>query len=206
MTGCPANNSPIARALGDDFINLHTAVRKHYSEPTVVLSGVMNSINVKTAIRPVALLSYMLFRAPVPRSGENVEFTVHSRVDGSGVMYWLRTFFGNDGSRRNVTFSSHMAFSGDHRIIETTRWGLGVESDLRVDDVGSLVYEIRKYVLRVPFLGLIIGFPTWVSPFGGGCTTETGESEASFRVNFEMAHPVFGRTIGYSGRCRMSSS
>ena len=78
MTGCPANNSPIARALGDDFINLHTAVRKHYSEPTVVLSGVMDSINVKTAIRPVALLSYMLFRAPVPHGGEDVEFTVHS--------------------------------------------------------------------------------------------------------------------------------
>ena len=35
MTGCPANNSPVARALGDDFINLHTAVRKHYSEPTL---------------------------------------------------------------------------------------------------------------------------------------------------------------------------
>ena len=121
-------------------------------------------------------------------------------------MHWLRTFFGNDGFHRDVTFSSHMVFSGDHRIIETTRWGLGVESDLRVDDVGSLVYDIRKYVLRVPFLGLIIGFPTWVSPFGGGCTTETGESEASFSVNFEMTHPVFGRTIGYSGRCRMSSS
>ena len=51
-----------------------------------------------------------------------------------------------------MTFSSHMVFSGDHRIIETTRWGLGVESDLRVDDVGSLVYEIRKYVLRCLFL------------------------------------------------------
>ena len=147
----------------------------------------------------------MLFRAPVPRSGEDVEFTVHSRVDGSGVMHWLRTFYGSDGLRRDVTFSSHMVFSGDHRIIETTRWGLGVESDLRVDHVGSLVYDIRKYVLRVPFLGLIIGFPTWVSPFGGGCTTETGENEACFRVNFEMTHPVFGRTIGYSGRCRMSS-
>ena len=73
MTGCPANNSPVARALGDDFINLHTAVRKHYYKPTVVLSGVMNSINVKTAIRPVALLSYMLFRAPVPHNGEDVE-------------------------------------------------------------------------------------------------------------------------------------
>ena len=78
MTGCPANNSPIACALGDDFINLHTAVRKHYSEPTVVLSGVMDSINVKTAIRPVALLSYMLFRAPVPHSGENVDSLVKS--------------------------------------------------------------------------------------------------------------------------------
>ena len=142
MTGCPANDSPVARALGDDFINLHTAVRKHYSEPTVVLSGVMNSINVKTAIRPVALLSYMLFRAPVPHNGENVEFTEHSRVDSSGVMHWLRTFFGNDGFRRDVTFSSHMVFSGDHRIIETTRWGLGVESDLRVDDVGSLVKNL----------------------------------------------------------------
>ena len=138
MTGCPANNSPVARALGDDFINLDTAVRKHYSEPTVVLSGVMNSINVKTAIRPVALLSYMLFRAPVPHNGENVEFTVHSRVDGSGVMHWLRTFFGNRGFRRDVTFSSHMVFSGDYGIIETTRWGLGVESDLRVDDARKL--------------------------------------------------------------------
>ena len=146
-----ANNSPIARALGDDFINLHTAVRKHYSEPTVVLSGVMDSINVKTAIRPAALLSYMLFRAPVPRSGENVEFTVHSRVDGSGVMHWLRTFYGSDGLRRDVTFSSHMAFSGDHRIMETTRWGLGVESDLRVDHVGSLVYEIPEVRVKGTF-------------------------------------------------------
>ena len=51
MTGCPANNSPIARALGDDFINLHTAVRKHYSEPTVVLSGVMDSINVDSFVK-----------------------------------------------------------------------------------------------------------------------------------------------------------
>ena len=106
----------------------------------------------------------MLFRAPVPHNGENVEFTVHSRVDGSGVMHWLRAFYGSDGFRRDVTFSSHMVFSGDHRIMEITRWGLGVESNLRVDDVGSLVYDIRKYVLRVPFLGLIIGFPTWVSP------------------------------------------
>ena len=45
MTGCPANNSPVARALGDDFINLHTAVRKHYSEPTVVLSGVIWTVS-----------------------------------------------------------------------------------------------------------------------------------------------------------------
>ena len=202
--GEPGNNSPIARALGDDFRNLHAAVRKHYSEPTVDASGVMGRVDVKRAIRPLASLSYMLFGAPVPRAGEHVKFTVHSQVDRSGTMHWLRTFFGNASFPGDVTFASHMVSSGDHTILETLRFGLGVESDLSVDDAGRLVYNIQKYAIRVPFLGLVVRVPTWLSPFGGGHTTETGENEDSFRVEFEMTHPILGRTVGYTGRCRMS--
>ena len=202
--GPPGSNSPIERALGKDFRNLHAAVRKHYFEPTMNVTGVMDKVHVKTAIRPLALLSYMLFRAPVPRGGEDVEFAVHSRVDGSGTMYWLRTFFSNASFPGDVTFASHMVFLGDHRIMETTRFGLGVEVCLSVDDVGGLVYDIRKYTIGVPFLGLIVRVPTCLSPFGGGRTTETGENGDSFRVEFEMTHPVFGRTIGYTGRCQMT--
>ena len=127
--GLPGN-SPIAQALGEDFHNLHAAVRKHYAEPTVHVSGTMDEVHVKKTIKPVALLSYMLFHAPVPHGGKDVEFSLHNRVDDSGAMHWLRTFFSNASFPEDVTFASDMVFSGDHRIIETTKYGVGIESDL----------------------------------------------------------------------------
>ena len=120
------DSSPVARALGEDFHRLHAVVRKHYSEPTVDLSGVMDRVHVSEAIRPLAWLSHRLFRAPVPYGGKDVKFTVRSRVDGSGTMHWLRIFFANASFPRNVTFESHMIFLGDHRIMETTRYGLAL--------------------------------------------------------------------------------
>ena len=198
-----AGNSPIAQALGEDFHNLHAAVRKHYAEPTIDVSGTMDTVYVKNTIKPLALVSYRLFHAPVPHSGRDVEMSVHNRVDESGAMHWVRTFSNNDSFPETVTFRSHMVCSGDHRLIEITRYGLGVEADLSVDGEGSLVYDMRKYVVRMPLLGLIVRFPTWLSPFGGGRTKEIGETEDSFRVEFEMAHPIFGRTVAYTGRCRL---
>ena len=195
--------SPISRALGEDFNDLQKAVRRHYSEPTVYGSGVMESMYVNMLIRPMAWISYLLFRAPVPRGGEYVEFTLQSRVDTSGIMHWHRTFFVNSSFPRDVRFSSHMAYLGDHRIMEITRYGLGVESNVSVDEAGRLVYDIRKYLIMMPFLGLIVRFPTWVSPFGGGRTTETGENQDTFRVEFEMHHPIFGRTVSYTGTCQV---
>ena len=198
-------NSPIARALGGDFHNLHTAVRRHYAEPTTEVSGTMEEVYVTNAIKPLALISYGLFHAPVPHSGTDVEISVHNRIDDSGAMRWVRTFFKNASFPEEVTFTSHMVCSGDHRLVEITRYGVGVESDLSVDGEGSLVYDIRKYVVGMPFLGWIVRFPTWLSPFGGGRTKEIGETEDSFRVEFEMTHPIFGRTVAYAGRCRFES-
>ena len=200
-----AGNSPIAQALGEDFHNLHEAVRKHYGELTVDVSGTMDVIYVKKAIKPMALVSNRLFRAPVPRSGRAVEMSLHNRVDDSGAMHWVRMFFSNPSFPEDVTFTSRMVCSGDHRIVELTRYGLGVETDLSVDGEGSLVYVIRRYVVRMPFLRLTVRFPTWLSPFGGGRTKEIGETEDSFRVEFEMTHPIFGRTVAYTGRCRLES-
>ena len=161
----------------------------------------MDRIRAKTAIRPLAMLSYILFRAPIPRGGEDVQFTVHSCIDSSGAMHWFRTFFKNASFDGDATFPSQMTFLGDHRIIETTKYGLGVESTLSVDDAGSLIYDIQNYTIRVPFLGIIIRLPIWLSPFGGGQATEIGEGEDSFRIEFEMTHPILGRTVGYTGRC-----
>ena len=200
-----AGKSPIAQALGGDFHNLHEAVRKHYTEPTIDISGTMDVIYVKKTIKPLALVSYRLFHAPVPHTGRAVEMSLHNRVDDSGTMHWVRTFFKNTSFPETVTFPSHMVCSGDHRVIEFTRYGLGVESDLSVDGEGSLVYVIRRYVVRMPFLRLTVRFPTWLSPFGSGRTKEIGETEDGFRVEFEMTHPIFERTLAYTGRCRFES-
>ena len=45
-----------------------------------------------------------------------------------------------------------------------------------------------------------------LSPFGGGRTKEIGVTEDSFRVEFEMTHPVFGRTLAYTGNLRIEAS
>ena len=195
--------SPIVRALGEDFSRLHPAVRRHYLQRAMDASGVMDMVRVNLLVRPLAVLSYALFGAPVPRGGRNVGFALHNRTDDAGTMHWLRSFSSNASFPMDVTFESQMVFLGDHSIIETTRHGLGVESRVRVGDGGSLVYEIERYVLRVPVLGMTVGFPTWLSPFGGGRITETGEDHDCFAVDFQMAHPILGPTVGYSGRCRM---
>ena len=121
-------------------------------------------------------------------------------------MHWVRTFFKSASFPETVTIPSHMVCSGDHRVIEFTRYGVGVEADVSIDGEGSLVYDFRKFAVRMPLLGLIVRFPTWLSPFGGGRTKEIGETEDSFRVEFEMIHPIFGRTLAYTGSCRFEPS
>ncbi len=201
--GLSIETSPIARALGEDFNRLHPAVRRHYVESVVDASGVMDAIRVNPLVRPLAVLSYALFRAPVPRGGSDVRFTLSNRTDTEGTMHWLRIFEGNPSFPSDVTFESQMTFLADHRIVETARHGLGIESGVSVGDGGSLIYDIERYVLSVPLLGLAVRFPTWLSPFGSGRITETGEDEDCFTVDFQMSHPILGRTIAYSGRCRM---
>lgn len=196
--------SPILRALGEDFHRLHPAVRRHCLEPEVYASGVMEAIRVNSLVRPLAALSYALFGAPVPRGGRDVGFTLHNRTDDAGRLHWVRKFSRNASFPGDVTFESSMIWLGNHRVRETTRHGLGVDSSVSVGEGGSLVYDIERYVLRVPVLGLTATFPTWLSPFGGGRITETGKGADCFAVDFHMSHPVLGPTVGYSGRCRMS--
>ena len=201
-----AASSPIALALGDEFQCLHPAVRRHYAPRRTDIRGTMDFVHVKSIIVPLALVSYRLFHAPVPHSGRDVEATVHNWIDDSGTMHWTRTFFKNASFPETVAFRSHMVCSSDHRVIEFIGYGMGIEQDLSLGSEGSLVYDMRCYVVRVPFLGLLVRVPTWLSPFGGGRTKETGETADSFRVEFEMAHPVFGRTLAYAGRCRFGGA
>ena len=121
-------------------------------------------------------------------------------------MHWARTFYKNRSFPETITFVSQMFCAGEHKVIETTRYGLGVEANLSVTGDGSLVFDTSSYVLVLPYFRLIVRFPTWLSPFGRGHTREIGETEDSFKVEFEMNHPIFGRTVAYSGRCQFEST
>jgi hypothetical protein len=46
---------------------------------------------------------------------------------------------------------------------------------------------------------LSLRFPTWLL-LGSGTITESGRSDTEFVMDFQMQHPVFGRTFSYSGR------
>ncbi len=196
---------PLVRALGEDFNRLHPAVRAHYAAASVEAEGEMEEIYVSGAVRPLARLSYAIFGAPVPRGGKNVPFTLRNRTDDSGAMHWDRVFAAGPLSPTPVRFRSRMFYAGDHRILELTRFGLGVESHVSVDDEGSLIYEVLRYVLTLPLLRRTARFPAWLAPFGGGTTREKGVDERSFSVDFEMRHPLLGRTVAYRGTCRIRS-
>ncbi len=201
----PGIATPIVRALGPEFHDLHEAVRRHYGESSIDATGTMDAIHVGGLIKPLAVVSYWLFHAPVPYTGTNVEVKLRNSVDDSGPMYWFRTFLKSPTFRKTVTFSSRMVWAGDHRVIEFIGGGVGVEADLSIDTEGSLVYEVRTYVVRIPLVGWLVRFPPWLSPFGGGRTIEAGQAEDGFRVEFEMSHPVLGRTLAYSGSFRFES-
>ena len=74
-------NPPIHQALGEDFYNLHAAVRKHYAGPDIVVNCIMDVVYVSNTIRPLALVSYRLFHAPVPHSGTDIEMTLHNHIE-----------------------------------------------------------------------------------------------------------------------------
>ena len=180
-------------------------MREHYGATTVDVTGTMDAVHLKSIIKPLALLSYRLVGFPVPHAGKGVDVRVHNRIDESGEMHWGRMFSQNSSFPANVTFASHMVYLGDHKVIEYVRFGLGAEAVLSVERDGSLVYEMCSYVVRMPFFGFIVRLPTWLSVFGRGRTVEIGETSDSFRVEFEMTHPLFGRTLGYAGTCRIQS-
>ena len=79
------------------------------------------------------------------------------------------------------------------------------ESHVSVDGKGSLVYAFRKFVVGIPFLALNLRLPTWLSPLGCGGAKEIGETQDRFRVEVEMTHSIFGRTLACTGMLRFQS-
>jgi len=191
------SQAPIRRALGSEWSALGAAIRRHYdlapdTETRLEVEGTM-----EVAFSPVGKLlisAGRLFDALVPYRGRGIPVKVRnwSRPD-SGAMFWHRTFC--YPGKKPVIFHSRMEYADEKHIVEYVKYGLGIRMRLSAEGE-SLRFDSRGYQWDLGPLTLRI--PDWVL-LGKAVIRETPISERSFRVDFEIDHPLWGRTFAYSG-------
>lgn len=195
------------RALGDDaWHRLAPVVRRHYDlapregRPRI-LTGVMEEVFHAPLIKPWLWLGRGL-RALVPYRGNEVPTEVRNRTDPARpeALFWHRTFHFPDG-RRSV-FASRMEAGGAGEVIEFLRLGIGVRMAVSERD-GALVFTGRDHCWRIG--KRLVGIPNWAL-LGDAVIVESAVSDTELRVDFEIVHPLLGRTFGYRGRFRLEDN
>ena len=199
-TGIPV----IAQALGSAWDELDPVIRRHYDitpgrEQQVVMTGTMTRID-HSWIAKLFLLPGRVFGALIPYRGTDIPATVENRTreDDTRGMSWYRRF--QFPRHPETVFQSYMVYAEADEIIEYVRFGLGIRMKLSVEQ-GSLIYSSTGYQWDIGRWSL--RFPTWLI-LGAGRIRETGLSDTGFEMDFEMRHPLFGRTFSYAGRFELS--
>jgi hypothetical protein len=189
--------APIRQALGSRWPELNAALRRHYDLPPHTDTRLEVEGTMDIDVSPVAkifLLAGRLFGALVPHEGRNVPVTVRNWSQAeSSAMFWHRTF--RYPGKEPVIFRSRMEYVGDNEIVEYVKYGLGIRMGMSVEG-DALRFDSRGYRWNLGPLKLPI--PDWLM-LGRAVIREVPVSEQTFKVEFEINHPLWGRTFGYSG-------
>lgn len=190
----------IKQALSGSWDQLADIVRKHYDitpgeSSKMIIKGVMDEVH-HSAIAKIFLLPGRIFGALVPYRGRNIPTEVRNWTseENHQAMFWYRTLEFPD--KPPVIFSSRMEYIKDHEIIEYVRYGLGIRMKLSVDDEGTLVFNSTGYIWKIGVIRITI--PTWLI-LGDARIIEKSIGGGKFYIEFNMVHPLFGRTFSYSG-------
>jgi hypothetical protein len=193
------NVSIMKMALGDQWERLDGIVKKHYEmapgrQANVTIHGRLDQV-FHSYIAKLFLIPGRIFGALVPYQGKNIPTTVRNwtREGDSKAMFWHRVL--QFPGKPQTEFKSRMEYAGGDEIIEFVKYGLGIRMRMSVKE-GALVFTSAGYVwdmgaARVPI-------PSWVI-LGDAEIIEKGVSEKGFYIDFNMVHPIFGHTFGYSG-------
>jgi len=195
-------HAPIRQALGSEWPKLGTAIRRHYDLPPntdtqLKVEGIMEVV--LSPIGKLFILVGRLLDALVPFKGQDIPVAVCNwSTPESSAMFWHRTF--RYPGKGPIVFHSRMEHAGDNNIVEYVKFGLGMR--LQVSTEGeTLRYDSQGYQWDLGPLTLRI--PDWLM-LGKAVIRETPISEQAFQVSFEINHPLWGRTFGYSGRFEFS--
>ncbi|MCF6257608.1 MAG: DUF4166 domain-containing protein [Gammaproteobacteria bacterium] len=189
----------IKKALGENWEKLADIIKQHYDitpgKPSnMLIKGVMDEVY-HSAIAKLFILPGRIFGALVPYKGKNIPTEVRNWTtsDNRKAMFWHRTLA--FPGKPPVIFESRMEHIKDDEIIEYVRYGMGIRMRISVKD-SALIFNSIGYVWQ---LGKIkIPIPTWAI-LGNAEIIEKAISDDQFFIDFQITHPLFGRTFAYSG-------
>lgn len=191
--------SIMKKALGEEWELLDDIVKQHYemapgTSSSMTIHGSMDKV-FHSNIAKLFLLPGRIFGALVPYRGSDISTEVKNwtRNDNTKAMFWHRTL--QFPGKPLTEFRSRMEYSNGDEIIEYVKYGLGIRMHMSVDD-GALVFTSAGYVWDIGLARIPI--PTWAI-LGDSKIVERAVSENEFYIDFNMVHPLFGRTFGYSG-------
>jgi hypothetical protein len=189
----------IKKALGKKWDRLDDIVKQHYDicpgeNTTLNLRGEMSEVY-HSNIAKLYLLPGRIFGALVPYRGKNVPTLVRNwtSTNNYNAMFWYRTLHFPD--RPEVIFQSRMEHLGGNEIVEYVKYGMGMRMAL-FEEQRALVYKGLGYVLCIGRVKIPI--PNWMI-LGSATIVEKAITDKLLHLDFEIRHPLFGKTFSYSG-------
>ncbi len=200
------NQDPMMkRVLGAAWSELAPAVRAHYAlspscNDQLILTGIMNEVY-HSRLAKLFILFGRVFGALVPYQGTQIPTVVRNWTERSdcNALHWHRTLEFPD--RGPVSFNSRMVSRHPNEIIEYVKYGMGIRMAISVID-HALVYRGIDYVWKIA--DRRIHLPNWLI-LGNAVIIEQALSETHILLNFEINHPVLGKTFSYSGEFSVPS-
>ncbi|MBT3060442.1 MAG: DUF4166 domain-containing protein [Candidatus Thiodiazotropha sp. (ex Lucina pensylvanica)] len=190
----------IEKALGDKWNKLDSIIKLHYGlkpgrDAQLHLRGTMNEVY-HSRIGKLFLIPGRIFGALVPYKGMAIPTEVRNWTSRGNkqAMYWHRRLFfpGKDP----VIFRSKMECVGKNEIIEYVNYGMGIRLQTHAQN-NALHFRSLGYVWKVgPFT---LRIPNWAI-LGDAEIIEKAVSDRELFVDFNMVHPLFGKTFSYSGK------
>jgi len=186
-------------ALMDQWNDLADIVKQHYditpgTPSNMVIKGVMDEVY-HSPIAKLFLLPSRIFGALVPYKGTNIPTEVKNwtTTDNLSAMFWHRTL--DFPNKPAVVFKSRMEHVQGNEIIEYVRYGMGIRMQMSVEE-SALIFKSIGYVWKLG--GMTIPIPAWAI-LGNARIIEKAISEDEFFIDFNITHPIFGKTFSYAG-------
>jgi hypothetical protein len=191
-----SNSCLMQQVLGNDWEKLPLVIRRHYQitpeQNSFLVTGTM-VIDFPFWIKPL-LKIIRLMGALIDNKGENNHVKVQKWLtDDSQILYWRREIQTANGQQ--TIFASQMEFQRLGELIEFVGGGFGIRLKLSVED-GQLIYRSDGHLLKIG--KFILPIADYFA-LGKATIIERALTENSFALDFQIIHPLLGKTYTYNG-------